>query len=1374
MSHLSSTPLIARAILLAGVLLAILVLLSPSHFPAYAQGIEMDEIEDYPENGTHTVAAYTAMDPEGEDIAWSLDGTDAADFDIQGGVLTFNSPPDYEDPTDRDTGDSTASDNIYDMTVVAADSDTGGMMRTVTVTVTVTNEEEPGTVTLPTLQPLEGISITATLTDPDGQPDDVTDTDLTDEGTTTWQWARSSSENGPWTDIEADAEADPSVTSDSATYTPGPDDVESYLRATATYTDGESEDETDTKTAPVVSANPVLKNLVNDAPVFNYAEGDEIPDDNDNADKDVGDEIPDGTALQRKVEENSETDTPVGNPVAAYDDDDDTLTYTLGGTNASLFTIDVTTGQIRLGNVENLNYDQSTPPTYTLTVEATDPSLESDTITVTVVVINVPEKPSISPETPTVGHTTKDHPERRSPQPQTPLYTPNVSTYDATDDEDDVATNDDKELTWSLSGNDSDKFELSESSGSNTELRFKSSTAPDFESPTDSGTNNVYNVTVTVTDSDGMTDSRNVAVTIRNVDEPGTITLSHPQPEVGARITAELTDPDDGETSVTWQWYAVGTTEATGSGSTSATYTPTEDDGTNSRTLRVTATYTDRHGPDKMAEVTSASGVQPLDSNDLDPEFTDDQGSGITREVEESATVGDSIGTPVTATDTDTVIYKLIGTNRGSFDIAPGTGQISVGVGTNLDYERIKSYRVTVRAVDPSGDDDDVVVTIEVTNVEEAPDITGGDTEIEYDENASAQVGATYTATDDEDRVRNKSVKWSVSDTANFAIGNTTRDRGRLTFKSPPDYENPTSGVDAGTPEARNTYTVIITATDNGTEDDPNELKTTTTTVTITVINRNEPGTVTLSILQPLEGVALTATLIDPDGKADADGNVVFPIDDELTSDATWQWERSSNGSTGWQPVDGDDEDEEDDENASYTPDEHDVTYYLRATPTYTDGHGKEKTTEKVSANSVKKNLVNDTPVFNYAEGNMYTDDNDDIIEDDDVSVGEEIPNDNKIIREVEENSETDTPVGDPVAAYDDDEDVLTYTLSGTDDDGLFTIDRGTGQIRVGTEKFNASTDTPISEGNNAETYTVTVTAADPSHTSITPSQDSITVTIMVTDVKEAPELDDPTEMAGHTAKDHAENTATTTKVSTYTATDDEDDTTPMKWSLSGADMDHFELCDPDESAMCDSADSNTVDLRFKESPDFEAPADGGRNNVYNVTVVVTDSDEMTASRDVAVTVTNVEEDGTVTLSNRQPEVGIPITAKLTDPDGGETGVAWEWHWEDSDTGDVRNIIRGAKSDTYTPVSDDQGKWLRAMATYTDNAMNPEDTPKDDAESVSDFIVQEMAETNETPQFPDQDPDTSGETDGKGGGGEHEVHRLRCERWRCGCGHRRG
>ena len=60
---------------------------------------------------------------------------------------------------------------------------------------------------------------------------------------------------------------------------------------------------------------------------------------------------------------------------------------------------------------------------------------------------------------------------------------------------------------------------------------------------------------------------------------------------------------------------------------------------------------------------------------------------------------------------------------------------------------------------------------------------------------------------------------------------------------------------------------------------------------------------------------------------------------------------------------------------------------------------------------------------------------------------------------------------------------------------------------------------------------------------------------------------------------------------------------------------------------------------------------------MYNFTVVVTDSGGNTASRDVTVKVTNMEEAGTVTLSTVQPEAKVAVTATLTDPDGGISGV---------------------------------------------------------------------------------------------------------------------
>ena len=53
----------------------------------------------YAENGMDPVATYTAVDPEGESIVWSLEDTgDNEDFDIENGVLRFKSSPDFETP----------------------------------------------------------------------------------------------------------------------------------------------------------------------------------------------------------------------------------------------------------------------------------------------------------------------------------------------------------------------------------------------------------------------------------------------------------------------------------------------------------------------------------------------------------------------------------------------------------------------------------------------------------------------------------------------------------------------------------------------------------------------------------------------------------------------------------------------------------------------------------------------------------------------------------------------------------------------------------------------------------------------------------------------------------------------------------------------------------------------------------------------------------------------------------------------------------------------------------------------------------------------------------------------------------------------------
>ena len=87
----------------------------------------------------------------------------------------------------------------------------------------------------------------------------------------------------------------------------------------------------------------------------------------------------------------------------------------------------------------------------------------------------------------------------------------------------------------------------------------------------------------------------------------------------------------------------------------------------------------------------------------------------------------------------------------------------------------------------------------------------------------------------------------------------------------------------------------------------------------------------------------------------------------------------------------------------------------------------------------------------------------------------------------------------------------------------------------------------------------------------------------------------------------------------------------------------------------------------------------------------------MTATRDVVITVKNVEEAGTVTLSAQQPKVGVMLTASVTDLDN-DRGSSVTWKWERTTIGttgptltnsDGEEVIEGAKSATYTPTAKD-------------------------------------------------------------------------------------
>ena len=68
--------------------------------------------------------------------------------------------------------------------------------------------------------------------------------------------------------------------------------------------------------------------------------------------------------------------------------------------------------------------------------------------------------------------------------------------------------------TWSVAGADGGKFDIT-----NGALTFK--VKPDYENPTDTNMDNVYEVTVRAADADGYIGTKAVKVTVINENEPG-------------------------------------------------------------------------------------------------------------------------------------------------------------------------------------------------------------------------------------------------------------------------------------------------------------------------------------------------------------------------------------------------------------------------------------------------------------------------------------------------------------------------------------------------------------------------------------------------------------------------------------------------------------------------------------------------------------------------------------------------------------------------------------------------------------------------------------------------------------------------------------
>ena len=1028
--------------------LAVTVAITNENEPPTVTGNATPSVDE----NTTAVATYSATDPEGVTVTWSLQGGGGVFMITSAGALAFTTAPNYEVKFS------------YTVTVRASDG-TNDVDVDVTVTVTDVNEDEE--LKLSASRPFIGIGYTAAFEVGKG---DAVQSPM-------WVWARSMSLSGPWADITVAATA--------ATYVPVGADRDHYLRVTVSYDDGHP-----ARTLQATSEFPTLPDSgTNEPPVFPgplFA----------------------GGATGLSVDENATAGTVVGVAPQATDPELGTLRYSLavtGFTTDPPFEINATSRQIQVAGGAVLDHEDQ--DSYSVTVTAEDEYNATGTATFDITIEDVNERPVVKrrsgmgafsivensgtdvgsfvatdPEgrvvtwslatsgdhdrfeideangalsfkeapdyessdlglgpdkayTVTVQATEVDDGEpltleltgrlavtvtitnvnerpvvRRSSGTGAFSIEENsgtdVGSFDATDPEG-------RGVTWSVAGSDSGRFEIDEANGA---LSFKE--LPDFESD-DLGLDKAYTVTVRATEVDDgdtqtleLTGRLDVTVAITNVNEPPTVT-GNATPSVDENTTAvatySATDPEEVPPSWSLQGGA-GVFMITSAGALAFTTAPNYEvkfsytvtvlasDGVSTTDHPVTVTVTDVDEDEELL----LSARRPLIGADYTAAF--------------EVGKGDAVQSPMW------VWARSMSLSGPWADITvAATAATYVPVGADRDHY----LRVTV-----SYHDGHAPRTLQATSeLPTLPDIpnnmppvfpsplfAGGATGLSVDENATAGtvVGVAPQATDPESGSLSYSLAVSGVVTPPFEINDTSR-QIRVAGGAVLDHED------------QDRYSVTVTA-----EDEYNA--TGTATFDITVEDVNERPVAVFDIPPATnEDTATTFAVLGNDIDQD-DG-------DTLTVSITSQPSRGRVvADTTTQLV-------------TYTPAENDHGTY---TFMYTASDGTLSSLPALV--TVTVDPVNDAPAFAAATAE----------------------------RTVSESARPGDEVGAALTATDVDGDTLTYGLTGAAASD-FEIDEQTGQITVAT---GAALNAALSP------YIVTVTADDGSGEANATATVEVTITV--------------------------------------------------------------------------------------------------------------------------------------------------------------------------------------------------------------------------------------------------------------------------------------
>ena len=452
-------------------------------------------------------------------------------------------------------------------------------------------------------------------------------------------------------------------------------------------------------------------------------------------------EAPSVTGFTTSLAENSTAGTVVGSVTASDPDAGDTLGYSItGGNTGGAFAIDAS-GQITVGNAAALDFE--TTPTFTLTVQVQDQAGTglTATATVTVNLTNVNEAPTVT------GFTTS--------LAENSAIGAVVGSVTASDpDAGDT-------LGYTITGGNTGGAFAIDASG---QITVANAAALDFE------TNPTFTLTVQVQDQGGtgLTATGTVTVNLTNVNEApsvtGFTTAIAENSALGTVVgSVSVSDPDAGDTFS----YALtngntgGAFAIDASGQITVANPAALDFETvpgQAFTLEVTVTDQGGTGLASTATVT----VNLTDVNEA-PAVT-----GFTTSIAENSALGTVVGS-VSVSDPDagdTFSYALTNGNTGGAFAIDASGQITVANPAALDFETVpgQAFTLEVTVTDQGGTGlaSTATVTVNLTDVNEAPAVTGFTTSIAENSALGTVVGSVSVSVSDPD----------AGDTFSYALTN--------------------------------------------------------------------------------------------------------------------------------------------------------------------------------------------------------------------------------------------------------------------------------------------------------------------------------------------------------------------------------------------------------------------------------------------------------------------------------------------------------------------------------------------------------------------------------------------------------------------------